>query len=114
MACSPPDRYCAVLYFSKTTPPEPPGMRVPNHVALYDPGYCDWGGKLRPTEPLIRFQHPADYISIMGDNPADVMMVFFCSYPELKIDPMATDADFHNSGAQVQQDGSFPTSPGGN
>lgn len=35
---------------------------APFHVAVFDRTLCDWGGKLRATQALVRFKAPRDYL----------------------------------------------------
>lgn len=88
--CTQLSRKCVVLYFHGTKETVPVEGRDPFHVAVYDPQYCDWGGKEASAGEIRRFRNAYDYIKMrdpMYDddkNEIPAFMVFLCS-PEMAI-----------------------------
>lgn len=70
-----PDRMsrCAVVYKSV-----PDGAVA--HIAVFDPEFCDWGGKLSASGAIVRFAEPDDYCSIFrGPGAGEMEMLFYCN-----------------------------------
>ncbi|HEY5551968.1 MAG TPA: hypothetical protein VIK52_08770 [Opitutaceae bacterium] len=62
---------CAVVYQDQH------GSMI--HIAVFDPEFCDWGGKLSNHGPIVRFASPSDYCRSFGeDSTATDQMVFYC------------------------------------
>jgi hypothetical protein len=78
-ACGPQtSKRCAVVYQSAE------GVMI--HIAVFDPEFCDWGGKLSARGHIVRFANPDDYCTSFGDQSLENMqMVFYCSDKETTV-----------------------------
>lgn len=107
--CAPPQTECAILFFPLD---EEPRNRNADHAMVYDPRYCDWGGKMRASRPIIRFRNPVDYITILEGSPANIKnyeVVLFChsSFTPF-LGPMIPDGKFNQGARTPAPDGSMP------
>ena len=72
------------------------------HIAVFDPEFCDWGGKLSNHGSIVRFASPSDYCRYFGeDSTATDQMVFYCKETDV---PYVSDEAI-NDGLNFLDDG---------
>lgn len=110
---------CVVMYFDRGagTAGTP---REPYHVAIFDPRYCDWGGKESGFGEIRRYKNPGDYLELrkrhyesQGLTPPDDYMVFLCPSEQDEAWKPKTDFWLHEQASEARPPATEPQGRGG-